>query len=520
MTWSLVILDNEELLQVVESAVKSALPQTPCKVARNLKEGQTLLGEWGVRQCEVMVIGLTTRLDAGHAPSVDARQLTGLDFVRDMRPVGADKPPAILLSTFNDADRAAAVAAVPNTRLLTINELFTRLVPEVTGVVKAGAPPVMHHVDLDIVLRRECPCTWRMKGSEGPAMIEDSGVFDITMDELLELQELSAPANSGNQMFLRRLGLRVYSVLMANALKNDSLESKLRVHLDKFGGLEFARIRFNVDQFTHGILLETLAKPEARNRDPEFWMLKTPMFRKFGDRGDRYPLFKDTASRENPVDALLIQGDVDAFSLVAPVDNSFQPLTNARDEIEWLHDYLTSKKKDEFGIGEVTVLRYEDHEPGTFADVVQKTMASKRFGFVHYAGHSGLDEGKQAYLFLGGKDADVVSLERFSLWAQTIQFVFLSSCQSADSQFIMQLVERQVPAVMGYAWPVADDVASIFAQTFYESLFGMGRDKRFVEYAFMRAKQALHRSYPTKAHWAAPLLFMQVLEVQSTHITA
>ena len=512
MAWAMILHDNEEMLLFLQGAISDALKGTECSVARNVDEASRILKRKGHADCKLIVASLTVRLDASHAPGVERRELTGLDFVRSLRTDDPETPPALLVASFIDTERVAQVSQVPNTRLLSAQDLFVNLAREVRAAANWGLTAPKYRVDLDIVLRAGQKCSWRMKGSGGIA-IEDTAVMDISDAELDSLKELSQPAGAGNPQFLRRLGLSVYKVLMADSLKSGDLEVKLNNSVSSFGGLSVARIRFNVDHSTHCIHLETLAKPQVQNGNPEFWMLKTPMFRKFGDRGGRYPLFKDRASQTGSVHCLLIQGKVSPFAVGAPFTKGYPALKGAKEEIDWLEEYLASREPK---IGELKVLRHADFPRGEFADAIRQALATGRFGLVHYSGHSELEETSgRAYLLLGGDEHDVLAIDEFSAWAGSVQFVFLSSCQSASSQFIMKLVETEVPAVAGFAWPVLDDVALNFSQAFYESLFGKDRDNRYLEYSFMRAKQHLHRTYPANAHWVAPLLFMQVFDTQS-----
>ncbi|MDB5818405.1 MAG: hypothetical protein JWQ11_2045 [Rhizobacter sp.] len=536
MAWALILHDNQEMRELLEGAVRAALDGMPCHGVQNVDDANNLLRllDPNHTECALIVASLTVRLDASHAPSVDRRELTGLDFVRQLRSAraadatrasadaalagqvttGVDDPPALLIASFIDAERAAEVAKVANTQMIGAQDLFTDLVGQVRKAARIGLTAPQYRVDLDIVLRAGQQCSWRMKGSRGNA-VEDTAVMDINASELDTLRTLSGQAGYGNAEYLQALGLSVYKVLMADSLKSGDLEVKLNNSVSSFGGLSVARIRFNVDQSTHRIHLETLAKPLVQNGCPEFWMLKTPMFRKFGNRGGRDPLFKDSRSRTGPVKCLLIQGKVASFAVGKPFNAAFPELKGAKAEIDWLADFLQTHDPT---IGEVVVLRHADFEPGTFAAAIEKALTTGGFGLVHYCGHSALHEASDhAYLLLGGHEDDLLRIEDFSAWAAiTVQFVFLSSCQGACSQFVMKLVETElVPAVAGFAWPVLDAVAIGFAKSFYGSLFGTDRDARYLEYSFMRAKRQLHRDYESAAHWVAPLLFMQVFDTQT-----
>jgi hypothetical protein len=517
MAWVLVIHDNEEMLGFLEGAVLGALAGRTCRTARNIADGRKLLSDWGRRDCVLVVSSLTARLDASHVPDAQRHELTGIDFIREIRGDDAGGPPALLVASLIDTVRAASLAEVPNARLLSAQDLFGNLEAELRTAVQFGLGKPKYRVDLDIVLRTGQQCRWSMKGSGGIG-IEDADVMDISRAELETLENLSQPAGGADDKFLESLGLNVYKVLMADALKSGDLEMKLRDSVKNVGGMSVARIRFNVDQSTHRIHLETLAKPTRRDGSPEFWMLKTPMFRKFGDRGGRLPLFKDRASQTGRIHCLVIEGKTDQFAVGAPFTRAFPALKGAAAETTWLETFLADPGRDNV---QVTVLRHAGFAAGTFVDAIKQELSTGHYNLVHYAGHSAIDKSSSgAYLLLGGHANDLLPAAEFSSWASSVQFVFLSSCQSANSQFVMKLVETAVPAVAGFAWQVSDAIALKFSQAFYGILFGTDRDSRYLEYAFMRAKQELHRAYPATSHWVAPLLFLQVFDAERTDAAA
>jgi hypothetical protein len=74
----------------------------------------------------------------------------------------------------------------------------------------------------------------------------------------------------------------------------------------------------------------------------------------------------------------------------------------------------------------------------------------------------------------------------------------------------MNLVEQLVPGVLGFRWPVADRQAYEYARCFYDLLFNDGMSRKFIEYAFLKAKRKLYDKDENDPTWAAPVLVMQV----------
>jgi hypothetical protein len=519
MGWTLILHDNDDMLGYLAGAVGAVLTADRCRLARNVQDAQALAFSEGMSQCRLIVASLTARASASAVPDVDRRELSGLDFVRQLRGLGVTTP-ALLVCSFIDTERVSEATGVEGVQLIGAQDLAGNLAERVRalsgpasapGVAAGPAAPARYRVDLDIVLRHRQQSCWSMRGAGGIA-VEDSGKLDIDDTELDDLRGRSDLRSSPSSMAMQSLGLSIYKLLMADNLKSEDLEIKLNNSVHSYGGLSIARIRFNVDERTHPIHLETLAKPDKLSETPDFWMLRAPMFRKYGDRGERPPLFKDRRSQVEPVDCLLILGCDEAFAAGAPLLREFHALPAARRESAWLGDWLASRGQE---VGRITVLRHADYAEGAFAQAVRQELAAHPYALVHYCGHSDIGDDETAYLAFGGADSDLVTAEDFAGWTSSVQFMFLSSCHSAKASFIMKLVRAKVPAVAGYAWPMEDAVAACFTEAFYTCLFSEGRDHRYLEYSFMQAKRLLHRRYRSQGHWVAPQLFMQMLDHQA-----
>jgi hypothetical protein len=62
-----------------------------------------------------------------------------------------------------------------------------------------------------------------------------------------------------------------------------------------------------------------------------------------------------------------------------------------------------------------------------------------------------------------------------------------------------------VPAVLGYRWPVEDQMATDFALKFYEGLFRV----RSIEQAFVDARNRVWKEHGVNEQiWAAPMLVL------------
>ncbi|APZ90775.1 tetratricopeptide repeat protein [Fuerstiella marisgermanici] len=98
---------------------------------------------------------------------------------------------------------------------------------------------------------------------------------------------------------------------------------------------------------------------------------------------------------------------------------------------------------------------------------------------VHLSGHGKLqDNGIGTFCFEGERGetdprsaADLVPILKQS----GVQCVFLNACETAQADvagFCQSLVKAGLPLAVGWAAPVADDLATVFAETFYREILG------------------------------------------------
>jgi CHAT domain-containing protein len=237
-------------------------------------------------------------------------------------------------------------------------------------------------------------------------------------------------------------------------------------------------------------------------------MLQAPIFRKYNRPGERHVLFRDRETLNEPINCLIVQGRSDDFYAGAPIDRGFDPLPLLADEVENLETFLNASRH----VGKVEVLRCGEHRGG-FADALKNKLAERHWQLVHYAGHSAKGgAASRGFLVAGGDVTECIDANEFAAWSAHAQFVFLNSCRSADTYFVVQIVEKLIPAVLGYRWPIGDRPAMEFAQSFYRHLFDDSEVNRHIEYAYLQAKRDLHRWESLACSWAAPMLVMQLLQ--------
>jgi hypothetical protein len=265
--------------------------------------------------------------------------------------------------------------------------------------------------------------------------------------------------------------------------------------------------------------LHTIGGYLLRSLFDNYRMLHFPIFRTVNTKGINPPLFKDEETRTKPINCLIIDanssGEVELSTDTPKIQ--LAPLTKAKDETVKLEKLLNELKKEgeafPIAVGKVTRLFPKEGEK-SFCKRVENALENGTWHIVHFAGHSHYDEKDQkGYVFFPGKRGQPVfsEIEEFAQWLRKadVRFVYLSSCSSADVDFVFQLAQQYIPAIMGFRWPIDDEKAMEHALVFYDKLL---KGSKRLEYAFLETRKdlALKKKYKNKNYiWAASILTMQ-----------
>lgn len=512
MDWILVLHENP-LVESTAVALLQEVVQAPVYSAGNLEDARDLFERHGRDRCKLVVSSLSPPVDQDASQALDRTHATAVALLTKLRQKKAMMPWLFLVS-FDDGTRAPDFSDTASVEVLNVLDM-ARALRRRACALTGGAAAVPRRADVEISLV-DGVYTWSLRGTSGTA-IECSGVIDLDQGALNALTAASRQEALANAAGLGQIGLELYMQLLANNLKS-GLELALSAAVGS--SVQDARFRFCVDEKSNELLLEALGKPisAAPGATLHHWMLDAPIFRKYRGNGGRYPLFKDRHSQAGLVSCLIIQGASAAFEQIYElssgeyVDVSFGAIGQAAVEARAVYDYLSAKPA-EFGLAQPVLLQPDGQKD--YGGVVRRTLASQPWQLIHYVGHSSMSARNTAFLALGDEPTGGLEIADLARLAPAAQFVFLSSCQSSNAQFVRELVARNIPAVLGYAWPVDDTLARLFAYAFYEHLFKNGLSKRFLEYAFMNSKRELHTSLPGQTAWASPLLFMQMLGSES-----
>jgi len=138
---------------------------------------------------------------------------------------------------------------------------------------------------------------------------------------------------------------------------------------------------------------------------------------------------------------------------------------------------------------------------------------------VHFAGHSHVeldDKGQvEGYLVLAAvqrnegrpPQREQVNFSDFVAYVPGAQFLFASSCGSADPAFLQRAMQESIPAVLGYLWPVDDSEARSLSVHFYQALFTPGGEAyQSLARALAQARSRMFRLQAVGAIWASAVL--------------
>lgn len=524
MNWILIIAEKTELALAAELCLAKELPfKFVC--VYNLQDAREALFEYSKRSCELIVSSLAAPADADAPVPVPVgwRSTTAIDFLKEVRGKNSE-PPCIFIDAAPSADDFERLADIGNVKLMAVADMRQHLASHARTLVVHEPPrsaEQSHLMDVDIAFSGNI-CNWRLSGKNGVG-ISEAGSIKVENDYLERLltdSELVGMTRSDAQDLTRKLLLRLGRDLyrcFATNLDRKSLWEAVSHHTDRMRMLERTRFRFEVDNVTSRLLVEALAREDAdAPNNEDYWMLRTPIVRRYGSHAGRSPLFKDRHSRNEPVQCLIILGNPKKFDAAGALGKEYPAILKAVEEINWLEKYLSTDHKA-FGLEVPVVLRYSKYAEGDFGRVVRETLRKGAWQLIHYSGHSDIGNDGSGYLVLGDHQDDQIEIEEFARSAAHAQFIFLNSCRSANVRFVQRSVERSVPAVAGYAWPIRDDIAAAFSREFYTNLFGeRGKlSRRFLEYAFMQARKYLHTTYKDTTVWSSPLLFMQSMTSES-----
>lgn len=221
------------------------------------------------------------------------------------------------------------------------------------------------------------------------------------------------------------------------------------------------------------------------------------------------PLFFDLQSRQEPVNLLLVAADSNAGVVSDEgLDLEFNELDQIEVEVDAIRAVLRKAQPGSVGTVKVLKLRKEADPVKALFEALNPGGQPFPWHIVHFAGHSmlmGARREKPA-LVLSPEIPQVCPFVDLARVLPGTRLLFLSSCQSANADFLSLALRERIPAILGYRWPVNDGHAAELAATFYRALFGGQESFRSLGRALLSARKSMFKAHPGAATWASPLL--------------
>jgi hypothetical protein len=356
---------------------------------------------------------------------------------------------------------------------------------------------------------------WRVRGYGMNRLDVGPQAFTIDADQLdILLGQSRALMNSRPQdwtLLFNGVSAHLYNLLF-DSRQNRELVSVFFRELAKVG-LENLRISFKVTPRWHQAVVEALrVGTDVR----QYWMLNAPMVRRFSVKNDsgkndfiQPQLYCGKKGRDEKVNCLIITAD----ALRGEIKNghwagSYPALEKIRAEAEGIATILKAAQGRE--VGEVRTVDLGEQE----LNIEQTVLDAVKDGdwhIVHFAGHGVIGTHGKPGLVLNARLGEVMEFEKLANAIRGAQFLFVSSCRSADPAFIGSAIAFSIPAVLGYRWPVDDSDAAAFAREFYTALFAKGHTYKSVEQALLRARNKALDFNAANNTWASPVLLTHTL---------
>jgi hypothetical protein len=510
--WNLLVHSDEDVRDFAANVVRGVvasipLISNPIKVG-NLHEAEQSFADWEIARCDLVVLEATAPATREASVGSSPREPV-LQFVRQVKRRRPELPMIVLAPSPDEALRAFLTAFEATAHVEMLPDWRDGLRNRAEELLKNLPPAEQAHLQLDITLAGRQRTNWCIRRT-GDSSFRDFGELHVDSSELARLVRRSKAladqaSNTGWQAQLSDLSSDLGQLLFDNALENKKLWRKFVNHRAQVGGVENTRVRVTLSDETHPVMIEALKDDD----DPDFWMLRAPIFRRYECPMARNPLFKDPASRNGPINCLVIQADPSPGNIPdGPWAGPLRALPQIESEASDLMAIFEQVRNtsggvvDRLSIGEVA---------GDPIDAMIAKLRERHWHIIHFAGHGVASDRDEAALVLAPERGGVVRVADLADKLVGTQFLFLSSCKSASAYVVLRAVENMVPALLGFRWAVPDKSAADFARAFYRALFARGRPSyKYVEYAFMCARRAIHDRNSSDPTWASPVLVMQL----------
>jgi hypothetical protein len=153
------------------------------------------------------------------------------------------------------------------------------------------------------------------------------------------------------------------------------------------------------------------------------------------------------------------------------------------------------------------------------ATEIRRQLRATQYHVIHYMGHGDFNAEGVGLLLLEQEDhsPDPVTGDEFAKWLvdEPLRLVFLNACKTGTTSarsgahpfagVATALIRKRVPAVVAMQFPISDQAAVLFAQTFYECIL----QGHTVDAAVVEGRKELHSNKVTASEWATPVLYLR-----------
>jgi hypothetical protein len=492
------------MLRAFKSENAIARPDT----ASNIEEARETLRRNDPSLLELVVIASTMPSDGTASMGMSSREPTK-EFVSQLKACYPGLPIVVLAST-PDESLADFLGEYDRTGLVTVDSDFSASLTKRISILRAKAARREDSwIQLDIHIGGNQRGGWQISRigvdefrAQGTLQV-DRALLGKFIRNSKRLDETVAKNDEEWFEELKDLSSDLRELLFRTGRDNMDFWDRFLKHRERVGGVARSRVRLTVDEDTHSMLFEALRDSEGD--DDEFWVLNAPVFRRYEQQLALPPLFKERASRDKPINCMVIEADP-AAGVVVGRNGGVEELSQLEHVSREAAAVETILKQHAGGAVERLSLSDVDD---VHAAVIGK-LRERQWHVVHFCGHVAGDA-EHASFVLRANPRGVMPVKAFAALLTRTQLLFLSSCRSASTRIVMHAVERHVSAVVGFQWVIGDRAAADFAQDFYTQLFDSTQSHvRDLEFALLEARRKAHQRQPGDPSWVAPVLVMQM----------
>jgi hypothetical protein len=513
----LIVHENDAFRELLQATLRKELGDAASLDAWGAYEG---LAEQmsGDPRCRLAVLGAEAPAQEGMAS--DYEHHAGVKkFLED---AGARRPDAVLLvlATGNDDALCRMSVAHPRGRLAIVApggdwRSFVRQCAREAFGIDCRRIERRTRTVLRIRVSSHSRGVWTME-RRGPVQETRDGILDL---DPVDFHDLCIKSEALVQQFekfkwgdcLPQVSNDIYRMIFRRP-KNEALLRAFDDALSDPDGPERLRMVFDLSTDSHVIPVETLKQYQIATSVDQWYALASAILREYEGDGPQTPLFWDAESRTAPIDCLLVAANPRAGSKAdGELFGKLVALPQVNSEIRDIVTLLTAQKDAGANIGKIVPLELSNSGEDA-QHVLAEALASHPWKLVHFAGHAVVESGAGDHpptgsLMLFPAPEGKMDFAAFARNIPHVQFLFVSSCRSANQAFLQEAMRQSLPAVLGYRWPVDDDQARQLAKDFYEALFDpRGKAFRSLGRALACARRKVFSLYPSDVTWASPLL--------------